>query len=106
MIFVYKLTRILKSHDNNEDWLNGIWFAGLLAFLIRLAGQLFNLWNVFNAVSEAKQPDINAIAGGLGRITLNSLKGLLILITLLALWGVIKGLLTYKRAKAVPAHKH
>lgn len=42
-IFVYKLTRILKSQDNSEDWLNGIWLSGLTAFLIRLAGELYDI---------------------------------------------------------------
>jgi hypothetical protein len=105
LIFVYKLTKILKSHDNNEDWLNGIWFAGLLAFLIRLIGQVYNLWDMFNAISDAKQPDVNAIAGGLSRITLNSLKGLLILTILFTLWGLVKRMITYRKAKAVQVHK-
>jgi hypothetical protein len=105
MIFLYKLTRILKLHDNNVDWLNGIWFAGLLAFLIRLAEQLYLLWDMFNAISKARGADVNAIVGGLSRITLSSLKGLIILITLLILWGLLKGLITYRKTKAAQVHK-
>ena len=104
-IFVYKLIRILKSRDNSEDWVDGIWFSGLIAFLIRLAGQLYNIGDMFKAVSEAQEPDLNAVAGGLSRTTLNSLKGLLMLTTLLILWGLVKGLITYRKTKAVQVHK-
>ena len=104
MIFVYKMIRILRSRDNNEDWVNGIWFSGLIAFLIRLAGQLYHVGDMFKAVSEAQEPDINAVAGGLSRTALNSLTGLLILITLLILWGLVKGLITYRKAKEVQVH--
>jgi hypothetical protein len=104
-IFVYKLTRTLKSQDNSEAWLNGIWFSGLIAFLIRLAGDLYSTGDMFKAVSEAQEPDIRAVADGLSRTTLNSLKGLLILTSLLILWGLLKGLITYKKAKTVRVHK-
>lgn len=60
---------------------------------------------MFKAVSEAQEPDINAIAAGLSRTTLNSLKGLLIFTILLTLWGLVKGLITYRKAKAVQVHK-
>jgi beta-lactamase regulating signal transducer with metallopeptidase domain len=104
-IFVYKLIRILKSGDTNEHWVNGIWFFGLIAFLIRLAGQMYSIGNMFRAVSDAGQPDINAVAGELSRTTLNSLKGLIILTTLLILWGLVRGLITNRKTKEVQVHK-
>ena len=104
-IFVYKLTRIVKSRDNSQDWVNGIWFFGLIAFLIRIGGQLYNLGDMFKAVSEAQEPDINAVAAGLSRTTLNSLDGLIILTILLILWGLVKGLITYKKAQGIQVHK-
>jgi hypothetical protein len=103
--FVYKVTRILKSRHSGEDWVNAIWFFGLIAFLIRLAGQLYNLGDMFKALSDAGQPDINAVAAGLSKATLNSLKGSLILTTLLILWGFVKGLATFRKPKAVQVNK-
>jgi len=106
IIFIYKLIRIFKLQDYRQDWINGIWFLGLIAFLIRLAGQMYSLGDMLAAFSEARQPDINAVVGGLSRITLNSLKGVLILMTLLMLWGTVRALLTNKKRKALQVHKH
>jgi hypothetical protein len=104
-IFVYKMIRILRSGDNNEHWVNGIWFSGLIAFLIRLAGQMYSIGDMFRAVSKAGQPDMNAVAGELSRTTLNSLKGLIILTTLLTLWGLVRALITYRKTNAAQVHK-
>lgn len=51
-IFVYTLIRILKSRNDSADWVTGIWFSGLIAFLIRLPGQLYNIGEMFEALSE------------------------------------------------------
>jgi hypothetical protein len=105
VIFIYKLITILKFRDYSEDWVNGIWFFGLVAFLIRLAGQMYNIGDMLRAVSEAGQPDINAVAGGLSRTTLNSLKELLILTTMLLLWGIVRALITYRKKKEVQVYR-
>ncbi len=96
-ICIYKLIKIFESKDISDDWLNGIWLSGLIAFLIRLAGQMLNIADMFRAVSDANRPDINSVAVSLNKATLNILNGLIILIILLILWGLLKGLITYKR---------
>jgi hypothetical protein len=101
VISAYKLIRIIKSRDISGDWLNGIWLSGLIAFLIGLIGQLVYIADMFEAVSEAKEPDINAIADGLSKATLNSLNGLLILTILIMCWGLLKGLITYRKTREV-----
>ncbi len=97
VICIYKLIKIFNFKDFSDNWLNGIWLSGLIAFLIKLAEQLIRLAHVFNAVSEAKEPDINAIAGALSEVVLNVLNGLITFTILLILWGVLKGLITYKK---------
>ena len=104
-IFVYKLIRMFKFRDNGGTWTNGIWFAGLIAFLIRLAGQMYHIGDMFNAVYEAQDPDLNVIAGGLSIGIFSSLKGLFILTTLLIFWGLVKGLITYRKAQALKVQK-
>lgn len=96
IICIYKLIRIFKSKDAGDNWLNGIWLSGLIAFLIRLSGEFFTIKNMFLAISEANRPDIKAIATTLSNSVLNTLNGLIILITLLILWGILKGLIKYK----------
>lgn len=105
-IFVYKSIRLFKSQDTSDNWVKGIWFFGLLAFLVRLCAALYNLAFMLKAVSEAVEPDINAIAESMSMITLNTLKGLTIFTILLILWGMIKGIIAYKRQRAVHVHKH
>lgn len=100
-ICIYKLIKIIKSNDISGDWVSGIWLCGLIAFLIRLTGQLFFIMKMLRAVSEAKEPDINTVADGLSKATLNSINGLLILTILLIFWGLVKGLITYRKVRII-----
>lgn len=104
VVFVIKLVRIVRSSDPGTDGLNGVWLCGLVGFLIGAIGQVLSIKVIFEGVDETGQPDFNAIASDISRSTIYSLTGLLVLTILLILWGLLKGLITYKKIRAVAAH--
>ena len=99
LISIYKIVRILGANDISKRYLNAIWLLGLLAFLIRMVGQLMFMSEMFYAFAIAEIPDQSAVAYGLGESMLYSLSGLAVLIIALMFWGLIKALIVLKMLK-------
>jgi uncharacterized membrane protein len=100
-ISIYKIVRILGANDLSKRYLNAIWLLGLLAFLLRIVGQLMYMSEMFFAISIAEVPDLSAVANGLGKSMLYSLIGLAVLIIALMFWGLIEALIVLKTPKTI-----
>jgi hypothetical protein len=100
-VSIYKIVRILGANDISKKFLNAIWLLGLLAFLIRMVGQLIFMSEMFYAFAIAEIPDLSAVANGLSESMLYSLSGLAVLIISLMFWGLIKALIVLKLRKTI-----
>ena len=65
VVSIYKVVRILSANDISKKFLNAIWLLGLLAFLIRMVGQLMFMSEMFYAFAIAEISDLSAVANGL-----------------------------------------
>lgn len=100
-ISIYKIVRIMGANDLSKKYLNAIWLLGLLAFLIRMVGQLMFMSEMFYAFAIAEIPDLVAVANGLSESMLYSVSGLAVLIISLVFWGLIKALIVIKMPKTI-----
>ena len=101
VVSIYKVVRILSANDISKKFLNAIWLLGLLAFLIRMVGQLIFMSEMFYAFAIAEISDLSAVANGLSESMLYSLSGLAVLIISLMFWSLIKALIVLKMPKTV-----
>lgn len=92
ILAIVKGVRIFRINNPETIGLFGIWFFGLLAFLLGLLGQSVQMVSVFDEIAQVGDVSASIVADGISKSSSHTISGLLILIISVILWGIVKGL--------------
>lgn len=87
-----KLTRIRRIVNPKGVFVFEIWLTGLIGLLFGFFGQLVRMREGFNAISMAGDISASIVAETIGGSYNYSLRGILVLIVSLIVWGILKSI--------------
>jgi hypothetical protein len=92
IVAAIKGVKVIRISTPETIGLFGIWFFGLLAFLLGLLGQSIQMISVFDEISQIGDVNASIIADGISKSSSHTASGLLILIISVIFWGIVKGI--------------
>lgn len=104
LITVLKTMKIYKSETPNQIGLMGIWFLGLLSFMVSIVSFMLSMLEAFDTIQAMGEISPAGIAGGIKYATLNITQGYLIFLVSIIIWGILKGILNNKIRKTLSSN--